>query len=47
MIRIFLFVVALGLVLMAGGMAYVGMFPPTPVPHSVEKLVPNDKFASH
>ena len=47
MIRIFLFVVALGFFLMAGGMVYLGMFPPTPAPHAVEKVVPNDKFSAH
>ena len=47
MIRIFLFVTALGLFLLAAGMVYLGMFPPTPAPHQVERVVPNDKFSAH
>lgn len=47
MIRIFLFVVAAGLVLMAIGVVMLGEFPPTPQPHAVEKVVPNDKFTAH
>ena len=47
MIRIFLFVVAAGLVLMAIGVVMLGAFPPTPQPHAVEKVVPNDKFSTH
>jgi hypothetical protein len=47
MIRIFLFVTALGAVLLVGGMVYLGMFPPTPAPHAVERVVPNGKFAAH
>ena len=47
MIRIFLFVVAAGLVLMGIGLVMLGSFPPTPKPHPVEKVVPNDKFTGH
>jgi hypothetical protein len=47
MIRIFLFVVAAGLVLMGIGLVMLGTFPPTPQPHAVEKVVPNDKFTAH
>ncbi|HVC59286.1 MAG TPA: hypothetical protein VND19_02835 [Acetobacteraceae bacterium] len=47
MIRVFLFVVALGVVLLAGGVVYLGMFPPNVVQHPVEKTLPNDKFPSH
>jgi hypothetical protein len=47
MVRIFLFVLAAGLALMAIGMVMLGTFPPTPQPHAVEKVVPNDKFNSH
>nr|WP_294521668.1 hypothetical protein [uncultured Rhodopila sp.] len=47
MIRIFLFVVAAGLVLMAIGVVMLGTFPPTPQPHAVEKVVPNDRFTAH
>ncbi len=47
MIRVFLLVRALGVVLLAGGMVYLGMFPPNPAPHAVEKTLPNDKFQTH
>jgi hypothetical protein len=47
MIRIFLFVVTAGLVLMGIGLVMLGSFPPTPQPHPVEKVVPNDKFTAH
>jgi hypothetical protein len=47
MIRIFLFVVAAGLVLMTIGVVMLGTFPPTPQPHAVEKVIPNDKFSTH
>ncbi len=47
MIRIFLFVVVAGLVLMTIGVVMLGTFPPTPHPHAVEKVVPNDKFSAH
>ncbi len=44
MIRIFFFVVLAGLVIAAGAMLMLGIFPPTPHPQAVEKVVPNDKF---
>jgi hypothetical protein len=47
MIRIFLFVVLAGLVAIAGGILVLGVFPPSPQPHPVEKVVPNDKFTTH
>ena len=47
MIRVFLFVLAIGAVLAAAGVVYLGMFPPTPVQHEVQKTLPNDKFQSH
>jgi hypothetical protein len=47
MIRVFLFVVAVGVVLLLGGVAYLGMFPPNPAQHEVDKTLPNDKFPSH
>ena len=40
-------VVAAGLVLMAIGVVMLGTFPPTPQPHAVEKVVPNDRFSTH
>jgi hypothetical protein len=47
MIRIFLFVVLAGLVALAGGVLMLGVFPPSPHPQAVEKVVPNDKFIAH
>jgi len=47
MIRMFLFVLALGVVLLASGVVFLGLFPPNPAPHAVEKTLPNDKFQSH
>jgi hypothetical protein len=47
MIRVFLFVLALGAVMLAGGVVYLGMFPPNPAQHEVNKTLPNDKFQSH
>jgi hypothetical protein len=47
MIRVFLFVVAVGVVLLAAGVVYLGMYPPNPSSHEVEKTLPNDKFQSH
>jgi hypothetical protein len=44
MIRIFLVVVAAGLLLLAVGVLILGAFPPNPQPHPVEKVLPNDKF---
>lgn len=47
MIRIFLAVVAAGLIILMGGLLVLGAFPPAPQPHPVEKVVPNDKFSAH
>jgi hypothetical protein len=47
MIRIFFFVLLAGLVVLAGGVLLLGVFPPSPQPHAVEKVVPNDKFTTH
>ncbi len=47
MVRIVLFVVLAGLVALAGGVLMLGVFPPTPHPQPVEKVVPNDKFNAH
>jgi hypothetical protein len=44
MIRIFLFVVLAGLVALAGAVVVLGIFPPSPRPQAVEKVVPNDRF---
>jgi len=47
MIRIFLIVVLAGLVVLAAAMVMLGTYPPDPASHSVEKVLPNDKFQSH
>jgi len=47
MIRIFLIVVAAGLVILGATVVFLGMYPPNPAPHPVEKVLPNDKFQSH
>jgi hypothetical protein len=47
MIRIFLIVVAAGLVIVGATVVFLGSYPPNPTPHPVEKVLPNDKFQSH
>ena len=47
MIRVFLFVIAIGAVLLAAGMFYLGMFPPNPASHTVQTTIPADKIQSH
>jgi hypothetical protein len=44
MARVFMIVVAGGLVLVVGGGVDVGAFPPTPAAHSVERTLPNADF---
>lgn len=47
MIRIFLFVFLAGLVALGGGALMLGAFPPAQPAHTVEKVIPNDKFTAH
>ena len=47
MIRIFLVVVAAGLVIIGATIVFFGEYPPNPTSHPVEKVLPNDKFQSH
>lgn len=47
MIRVFLFVIVLGAVLLAAGVVYLGMFPPNPTPRTVEMTIPNAKIQGH
>ena len=47
MIRMFLFVVLAGLVVLGAAMVILGAFPPNPTTHPVEKVLPNDKFQSN
>jgi hypothetical protein len=44
MSRIFLIVVAVGLVILAVGVVVLGSFPPNPPAKPVEKVLPNDRF---
>lgn len=44
MARIFMFVLAGGLVVAAGGVVYLGAFPPNPAAHEVQKVLPNNGF---
>jgi hypothetical protein len=44
MLRVLMIVLAGGLVLLIGGMVYLGAFPPTPAPHPVERTLPNADF---
>ena len=46
MIRIFLIVVAAGLVILGATVVFLGSYPPNPTPRPVEKVLPNDKFQS-
>jgi len=47
MTRIFLIVVAAGLILLSVGALILGAFPPNPSPHEVQKVLPNDRFQTH
>lgn len=47
MIRGFLVVIAIGIVLLAAGVFYLGMFPPAPPAHTVQTTIPTDKIQSH
>jgi len=46
MIRIFMIVVAAGLVILGATLVILGAYPPTPTPKPVERVLPNDKFQS-
>ena len=43
--RLFLLVVLLVLVVMAGGVVMLGAFPPEPRPQAIHKVLPNDRFS--
>jgi hypothetical protein len=47
MIRVFLFVIVLGAVLLAAGMIYLGVFPPNPAQHAVQTTIPLNKIPGH
>lgn len=40
MLRIFLIVIAMGVLFGLGGMVYLGVYPPNPQIHQVEKTLP-------
>lgn len=44
MTRIFLIVVAVGILLLGVGIVVLGSFPPNPQTKPVEKVLPNEKF---
>lgn len=44
MTRIVLIVVGLLIVAAAGGLLYLGAFPPDPKVQTIEKTIPNDRF---
>ena len=44
MSRIFLVVVAVGLVIVAAAVVVLGAFPPNPTQQPVQRVLPNDKF---
>jgi hypothetical protein len=46
MIRMFLIVVAAGVILLGIAAVFLGTFPPNPAQHPVEKVLPNEKFPS-
>jgi hypothetical protein len=45
--RILLIVLAIVILGVVGGLAYLGLNPPTPASKSVEKTISNDKFQAH
>jgi hypothetical protein len=47
MTRIFLIVLVVGLLLVGVAVVLLGSFPPNPSQHSIEKVLPNDKFQTH
>ena len=44
MTRIFLIVLAAGVLLLGIAVVILGAFPPNPQPQPIEKVLPNDKF---
>ena len=46
MARVFLIVLAAGLIIIAAGIAYLGAFPPPAHVQTIEKVLPNDGFKS-
>ena len=44
---VFLIVVVIGGLLLAGGLLALGAFPPELHPKQIQKILPNDRFAPH
>ncbi|MBV8615607.1 MAG: hypothetical protein JOY66_17830 [Acetobacteraceae bacterium] len=44
MSRVLMIVLAGGLLVLVGGVVYLGAFPPTPAGHPVERTLPNADF---
>ena len=44
--RAFLLVLAIGALVLAVGLLALGAFPPQPHPQQIQKVLPNDRFAS-
>ena len=44
--RIFVIVLGVGVVVLAGGFLSLGAFPPKPASHPVHQLVPTDRLAA-
>jgi hypothetical protein len=42
-----LIILAILVLAVAGGLAYLGWNPPTPAAKPVEKVIPNEKFQTH
>jgi hypothetical protein len=47
MVRAFLIVMAVGLIALAAGFAYLGAFPPAAHVQTIDKVLPNDRFQAH
>jgi hypothetical protein len=44
--RAFLIILAVGVVLLAGGFLSLGLFPPKPQAHEVQVVIPNDRLGA-
>lgn len=47
MARVFMIVLGGGIILLAGGVVYLGAFPPSPASHQVEKVISNATFKAN
>jgi len=44
MVRVFLVVLAVGVLLLVGGALFLGAFPPEPQTQEINRTLPNDRF---